>query len=301
MESSQLLQVFSNNLADLVERSGHSVVVVNGRRRMSTSGVHWRQGLIVTVEHAIAREENITVTIADGRTLSATLVGRDSGTDLALLKVTDLDIPPANIGDARTLKVGHLILAVARDSDRGVSASLGILNTQGGAWRSWSGGKIDSFLRPSFALYHGFAGSALVDMEGRIVGINTTAPRRTTLTIPASTVDRAVNQLLQGGKIQRGYLGLGMQPVYLPDTLIQTLNLSSQGGVIVVSVEPSGPGDRAGVMLGDILVSLDSNAIEDVGDVQAMLDSENIGKPIAAQIIRGGTLLELNITPIRRD
>jgi S1-C subfamily serine protease len=296
MESGNLLQNFSNNLADLVELTGRSIVSVNAHRRMSTCGVHWRQGLIVTVEHGIQQEENIDVKIADGRTLNATLVGRDSGTDLALLQVPELDLAPINIGDDRAIKIGHMVLAIARDSDRDLSASLGILSNRGDAWRSWTGGKIDQFLRPSFMLYPGFAGSALVNMDGQAIGINTIGPRRMTITIPTSTVDRVINQLLEGGSVKRGYLGLGMQSVYLPDSLVQSLNLSSNRGVIIVSVEPSAAADRAGMILGDTIVSMNGQVIEDISDVQALLDSDSIGKPLTAQIIRGGNLLELTIT-----
>lgn len=296
MENGNLLAAFSNNLADLVDQTAGAIATVNASRQISVSGVHWREGLIVTVEHGIRQSEDLTVTIADGITLPATLVGRDPGSDLALLRVPDLKLPSATLGDAQNLKVGHMVLAVARDSDRGVSASLGILNSQGEAWRSSSGGKIDRFLRPSFMLYPGFAGSALVNMEGQIVGINTTSPRQRTLTIPASTVDRVVNQLLEGGKVKRGYLGLGMQSVYLPEALVRSLDIVNNRGVIVVSVEPSTAADRAGIMLGDILVGLDGNTIEDIGDVQAMLDADSVNKQIIVQIIRSSNLLDLTVT-----
>jgi S1-C subfamily serine protease len=296
MENENLLSAFSNNLADLVERTSNSIVTVNASRQISVSGVHWREGSIVTVEYGVRQSENLTVTIADGTTLPATLIGRDPGSDLALLKVSDLKLSPATLGDAQSLKVGHMVLAVARDSDRGISASLGILNSQGDAWRSSSGGKIDRYLRPSFMLYPGFAGSALVNMEGQIVGINTTSPRQRTITIPASTVDRVVNQLLEGGKVKRGYLGLGMQSVYLPESLVRSLDLTNHRGVIVISLEPSAAGDRAGIMLGDILVELDDRAIEDIGDVQAMLDADSVNKQITVRVIRSGNLVDLTLT-----
>jgi S1-C subfamily serine protease len=296
MENGNLLSAFSNNLADLVDRTSNSIVTVNASRQISVSGVHWREGLIVTVEYGVRQSEDLTVTIADGITLPATLIGRDPGSDLALLRVSDLKLTPATLGDARSLKVGHMVLAVARDSDRGVSASLGILNSQGEAWRSSSGGKIDRFLRPSFMLYPGFAGSALVNMEGQIVGINTTSPRQRTITIPASTVDRVVNQLVEGGKVKRGYLGLGMQSVYLPESLVRSLDIANSRGVIVVSVEPTAAADRAGIMLGDILVKLDGHTIEDIGDVQAMLDADSVDRQMIVQIIRSSNLLDLTIT-----
>ncbi|MGL5879057.1 MAG: S1C family serine protease [Xenococcaceae cyanobacterium] len=300
-----LLQTFSNNLADLTEESGRSVVTVNARRRISSSGVYWRSGIVVTVEHAIKREEEITVTDANGRTLAASLIGRDPGTDLALLKIEEIDLPTATIGDLETLKVGHMVLAIARNNESGLSASFGVMSSLGGAWRSWYGEKIDRFLSPSLMLYPGFSGGALVDMEGQVLGINTRGPRHMTLTIPNSTVNRVVEQIMQGGRIKRGYLGLGMQSVSLPDTLKKALNLSNSGGVIIVSLSPGEAADRAGITIGDILISLDGTAINDISNVYSMLDPERVGQPLTAGIIRGGNLLEVTIIvgekPIEED
>lgn len=294
-ENASILLEFSNNLADIVEESGRSVIEVNGRRRMSSSGVHWRQGIIVTTDHALSREEEIIVTLPNEQTITATLIGRDSSTDLAVLKTPEIELPVANLADATTLKVGHLVLAIARSSDNGLSASLGVISTLGGTWRTWGGGRIDQFIRPSLMLYPGFSGGPLVDTQGRVVGINTIAPRHVTLTIPTVTVNRIIDQLLQTGSIKRGYLGLGMQPVQLPESLTRSLNLSTNGGVLIVSIEPNAPADKAGVLIGDILVALNGNSINDVSDVHDLLDPEKVGQPLTAQIIRGGNLMEVTI------
>ncbi|UBF25041.1 S1C family serine protease [Kovacikia minuta CCNUW1] len=299
-EGSSVLLALSNQLADIVELVGSSVVAVNARRRRSSSGVYWQQGIVVTADHTVNQDEEITVTLPDNRTLPATLVGRDAGTDLAVLRVDadgDLSsLKTAEIGDAATLKVVHMALAIARSHDSGTSASLGVISALSGSWRSWHGGRIDQFIRPSLAVYSGFSGSALVDTSGQVVGINTAGPRQSALTIPASTVNRVVNQLLQGGRIARGYLGLGMQPVRLPETLRRSLNLSQPSGVIVVSVEAEAPADKAGVLIGDILIALNTTPVNDVSDVHAKLDSDQVGKPLVAQIIRGGAIAEVTIT-----
>ncbi len=294
------LAALSNTLADLAEQTGHSVVAMNGRRRRSASGVHWRSGILVTTEHAVKRDEDVVVTLPDGGTLAATLIGRDAGTDLAVLRLSGTAqdwaaLPVATIGDAATLKVGHMVLAIAR-GDSGISASMGVISSLSGSWRSWHGGRIDQFIRPSLNLYSGFSGSPLVNTDGQIVGINTSGPHHMALTIPASTVNRVVDQLVQGGRVARGYLGVGMQPVQLPDSLKQSLNLANQGGVIILSVESGSPAERAGVLMGDILIALDGNPIRDIGDVHAMLDADRVGSSIPAQLIRGGGLLELTIT-----
>jgi S1-C subfamily serine protease len=304
-EMSGTLLALSNNLADAVERAGNAVVTVNARHRIPSSGVHWRSGVIVTADHTVRRDEEITVTLPDHRTVPAKLVGRDSSTDLAVLQLQDFELPTAEIGDTGALKIGHMVLAVARPGESGLSASLGVVSAKGGAWRSWCGGQIDQFIRLDLTLYPGFSGGPLVDVTGTVVGINTSGPRNMVLTIPVVTVNRVIDTLLEKGRVARGYLGLGMQPVLLPDTLKNTLNLSSHGGVIVVNIEPDGPGDRAGVLIGDVLLSLDGKPVSDTGDVQAMLGPDSVGKTLQVQVVRGGALVEVAIAvgerPRRED
>ena len=294
-EMSNTLLALSNNLADAVEQASQVVVAVNARQRMSSSGVHWQQGVVVTADHTVKRDEEITVTLSDNRNVSATLVGRDSSTDLAVLKLSETELPTAEICDTASLKVGHIVLALGRSSE-GISASYGVISALGSAWRTWSGGQIDHFVRPDLRLYPGFSGGPLVDISGRVIGINTSGlARRMDVVIPASTINRVVDQLLATGRIARGYLGVGMQPVRLPDTLKSKLNLPALGGVIVVNVELDGPAEKAGVLIGDVLVALDGTSVSDTGDVLAMLVPERVGKTISAQIIRGGTLIEVAI------
>jgi S1-C subfamily serine protease len=298
---SSALVALSNNLADVVEQAGRSVVIVNGRSRMSSSGVHWRQGIIVTADETIKRSEDITITLPDGRTLPATLVGRDPSTDIAILKLQDIELPVAEIGEASLLKVGHMVLAVGRSSESGLSASMGVVSALGGSWRSSYGGLIDQFVRLDLNLYPSIEGGPLVEATGRVVGITVSGPRRTVLSIPASTINRVVDQLLSKGHIARGYLGLGMQPVRLPETLKNTLNLSSVGGVIVVNVESDGPADKSGMLIGDVLVAIDGTPVSDTGDIQAMLGSHSVGKILNVQIVRGGTLVEVALTVGERE
>ncbi|OWY66692.1 LuxR family transcriptional regulator [cyanobacterium TDX16] len=296
IESNTLLAL-SNNLADAVERAGRAVVAVNARHRIPSTGVHWRNGIIVTAEHTVRRDEEIAVRLPDDRTVAATLIGRDSSTDLAVLKIPETQLPTAEIGDTSTLQVGNLVLAVARPSENGLSASWGVVSAKGVGvtQRDWCGKQTEGLLKLDLSLYPGFSGSPLVDAKGSVVGINTVGPRNMVLAIPVTTVNRVIDTLLEKGKIARGYLGLGMQPVLLPDNLKNALNLFSNGGVIVVNIESDGPADRAGVLIGDVLISLDGRSIADTGDVQAMLGSESVGKTLNAQVIRGGTLLTVPI------
>lgn len=294
-EDSSILLTLSHNLAAAVERVGSAVVAVNARQRISSSGVHWSEGVIVTADHTLKREEEITLTLSDNRNVPATLAGRDSSTDLAVLKLSGVELPIAEIADPASLKVGHMALAVGR-GESGVSASMGVISALGGAWRTWYGGQIDQFVRPDLTLYPGFSGGPLVDSTGCVVGINTSGlSRRMNVTVPAATVNRVVNQLLEKGRITRGYLGLGMQPVRLPDNLKQTLNLDANAGVIIVNVEPNAPGDRAGVLIGDVIVSLAGTPINDTAQVLSMLGAERVNQTINALIIRGGALVEVAI------
>ena len=281
----------SNDLAAAVERAAPAVVAVHARRLPST-GIHWRPGIVVTAEHTVRTAEDITVTMADGRSLPAVLAGCDPGTDLAVLRVADAGSVVATLGDDAALKVGHMVLALGY----GPRASWGVISALGPRWRSWRGGDIDRLVRLDLVLYPGFSGGPLVDAAGRVVGLNTSGlARETRLALPVTMVTRVADELLQKGHVSRGYLGLGMQPVRLPEPLRAQLGLGD-GALIVVMVEPSGPAARAGVLLGDVLVALDGEPVGDLDDVQARLGSDRVGAEISAVVLRGGVRTELRIT-----
>lgn len=292
----------SNDLANAVEQVGRSVVAVNGRPRTPSSGVLWRPGVVVTADHTLRREEELTVTTADGRTAPATLAGRDAGTDLAVLKLDSGDTPAAETGDAGSLKAGSLVLAVGRrapgdSGDGGFAASLGVVSGVGGTWRTWRGGQIDRLLRLDLGIFLGFSGGPLVEAQGRVVGVNTTGlTRGAGVTIPASTVDRVAASLLEKGHVARAYLGLGMIPLRLPEELKTRLGLPSASGMIVLTVEPGGPAHAAGALLGDVLVALDGAPVSDLDDVHAALSGERVGETVRAQVVRGGASKDLEIT-----
>jgi S1-C subfamily serine protease len=294
--SSPLLGL-SDSLADAVEKAGRSVVTVNARGRLPSSGIHWRQGLILTADHTVERDDGITVTLPGGQNVPVKVAGRDSGTDLAALRIENADLPVAEIGDSSTLKVGHLVLALGRPGETGLSASFGTVSAVGGSWRTWGGGQIDTLIRPDVTFYPGFSGGPLVDGQGRVLGLNTSGLSRSMgLTIPTSTVERVTEQLLTRGRVARGYLGLGMQPVRLPENLQQSLGLSSNRGLIVVSVQGSGPAEQAGILMGDVLISLGGQQVSDTGDVQGVLYREQIGQAVPVKLIRGGQPVEVTLT-----
>ncbi len=292
------LQQLSHDLAGAVERAGAATVAVNGRNRVPSSGVHWRQGIIVTADHTVERDDNLTVTLPDGSTVPATLAGRDPNTDIAVLRLgTEATAATASIGDAATLKVGHLALAVGRPGEGGLSASLGAISAVGGPWRTGRGGQIDNFIRADVTFYPGFSGGPLVDAAGQVVGINTSGLSRSMgLTIPAATVNRVVEALLSGGRVARGYFGVSLQPVRLPDSLKTALGTEATTALIAVSTEADGPAEKAGMLIGDILVALDGQNVEDTDAVQAFLSPERVGQAVTARVARGGVPTEFQIT-----
>ncbi len=301
-QTRSVLLDLSNNLADAVERAGAFTVAVHARQRHSASGILWRPGVIVATDHTIERDDDITVTLPDGTSVPAMLAGRDPSTDLAILKVDGTHLPVAAVsgsplGSTAALRVGHLALAVGRFGEGGIGTSLGVISALGGSWNTWRGGQVDQFIRADVTLYPGFSGGPLVNTAGEIVGINTSGLSRTMgLTIPATTVNRVVEQLLSKGHIARGYLGVGLQPVRLPDTLQQAVGIASETGVIVISIKSGGPAENAGLFIGDILIMLDGAPTTDTDAVQALLGSERIGTPLAAKIARGGAPVDVTIT-----
>jgi S1-C subfamily serine protease len=291
-----VLAALSDDLTAAVERAGQSVVAIHARRRIPSSGIVWRPGVVVTASHTISREEDITVTLPNGETMPAVLAGRDEATDLAVIRSDASDLRPAERGQAELLRAGSIVLAIGRPGTD-VTASLGLISAVGGEWRTWQGGRIDRFVRLDLAIYDGFSGGPLVEAGGRVLGLNTSGlARGMPLTIPATTVDQVADRILTGGRLTRGYLGLASQPVRLPDGLRQALQLSGAFGLVVVNVEPDGPADRAGVLLGDILVALDGASVTDPRDVLAALVPEKVGQPVRARILRGGQPTDLSIT-----
>jgi S1-C subfamily serine protease len=297
----QTLLSLSNDLAAAVERTAGAVIAVHARPRLPSTGVHWRPGIVVTAEHTVRVEEEIRVAWPDGRAARASLVARDPGTDLAVLRVGDADWPVAQVGDSAALKVGNLVLAIGH----GPRASWGVVSAVGGPWRTWRGGEVDRLLRVDLVLYPGFSGGPLVDASGMVVGLVTSGlSRQLELAVPASTVARIVDELLATGRISRGYLGLGLQAVTLPEPLRRLAPGSGAQSLIVVSVEADGPAAGAGVMLGDVLVALEGQPLDDPGDVQAVLVGRRPGTAVRASLLRAGAPLEVVITlgerPARR-
>ncbi len=276
------LSTFSDQLADAVERGAKSVVSVHARPRLPSTGVHWRDGVIVTTEATVQRDENITVTLPDGRRIPAQLKGRDPGTDLAVLSIPSGQLPAAALGDPTALRPGHLVLALGRTGDSGPRAAFGAVSTTGGKWRSWKGGEIDLWIQSDLTIYPGLGGGPLVAPDATILGINSGGlSRPLATTIPVSTVERVMTQLLAKGYVARGWLGAAMQPV--------------RGGLVILSVEPDGPAALAGLMVGDVIVSLDGHATEHPDQVLDLLSGDVVGRTLKVELVRGGKQVRVDL------
>ena len=280
----------SNALASAVERAAGSVFAVHGRPRLPSTGVQWRAGLIVTANHTVEPDREVTVTAPDGRTLSAQVAGRDPGLDIAVLRA-EVDGMPADIADDRELRIGHLVLAIGA----GPRASAGIISAL--AVRGGRHPAAGDLLAIDLTLYPGFSGGPLIDVLGRVVGVTTSgASRHLQCAVRAAAVTRLAEHVVRGGRIPRAYLGVGTQPVVLPDHLRDHLSLAEGTAVIVVNVASSSPAATAGLTIGDVILSIAGHTITEPGDLVAVLQPDCVGQAVTVGILRGGEPRELQVT-----
>ena len=290
------LIALSNALAQATERAAASTVAVHTEARGSSSGVVWRPGVIVTAEHALRRDEDIQITLLDGRVVGAALAGRDASTDLAVLKCAEATSAVSEASDVSSIKPGSLALVVGRTRASGPVAALGAVSLVVAERRAWSGAALAPYIRLDIGVQPTAVGGAVIDPHGRIMGIATPRfARFGAIAVPAPTVSRVVDTLLQKGRIPRGYLGVGLQPVRLPDALRRTLQRNDKTAAIVLEVEPDGPAHKAGIVIGDIFVALAGHLVTGLEDVHGQLGAESIGKSLPLKFVRGGALQEANI------
>jgi S1-C subfamily serine protease len=287
----QTLLDLSNQLARAVERGAESIAAVHARPQLASTGVHWRDGLVVTTNGTVRRDQDITVTLPDGKRVGATLQGRDPSTDLAVLRIPGGALPVATFGDAGALKPGNLALALARLDETGPRAAFGAVSVVGGAWRPWGGGEIDRLLQSDINLYPGFGGGPLVDAAGQVLGINSgRLSRPYTTTLPVETVNRVISQLASHGYVRRGYLGAAMQPVRLQPQLRSRLGIDREGGLLVSTIQSDGPSAAGGLLLGDVIIGIGGKPVAEPEDVLKVLNGDTAGKTLALDLVRGGRL-----------
>src|SRR5215471_10292257 len=273
-----LLQQVSEALAATVAAISPGLVRVAARRRLPASGIIWSaDGLIVTAHHVIEQDEAIRVGLHSGQTVPATLLGRDATTDLAVLRVSRVELAPPVWAepDLASLRVGHLVLAVGRPGQQ-AQATLGIVSALGESWRTPTGGRLDRYVQTDVVMFPGFSGGPLVNAAGQVLGLNTSALLQgLSLTVPVATLRHVVDLLRTHGKIRRGYLGVRTQPVHLPAVLQERVGQDT--GLLVITVGPHSPAEQGQLLLGDTLISLYETPVRQPEDLLAYLSADCIG------------------------
>lgn len=294
-----VLRTLSNQMADAVERISPALVVVNGRQRQPASGIVYAEDVILTAHHVLERVDQITVQTHDKRTLPAQVIGRDAATDLAVLRVANLGLQPAQAAQEQA-RVGQLVIALGRHPVDGPMASVGIVSTVSGPLRTERGGNLERYIRTDAIPYPGFSGGPLIDAQGQIVGVLTTGlVDGIPLAIPLDIATQIANTLSSQGVIKRGYLGISSQLIELP--IAQRAGRDNEHGLLIVKVEEKSPAQQGGVMIGDILLTLDGQALNDAEDLHRVLSGERVGKSIPVELIRGDALHTLHITVGQRN
>lgn len=289
-----VLRSLSNDLAETVERGGGSVVRVEAGRHPG-SGIVWSaDGVIVAASHSVAHDEGIEVGLPDGAVIAAKLVGRDPATDVAALRASASGLAAPSWADPAAVKVGHLVLALSRPG-RSLRANLGIVSVRADAWRTPAGGRLDHYVQTDLARNPGFSGSLLVGAGGEALGMNTTGLLRgATLAVTGPTLRRVMESLLAHGRVRRGFLGVGTYPVRLPAALEKEAGQPT--ALMLVSVEAGSPAERAGLRLGDALLSFDGNALHHPSDLAFLLEPERIGAEVEVRRLRAGAIDAVRLT-----
>ncbi|MBC8508168.1 MAG: trypsin-like peptidase domain-containing protein [Anaerolineales bacterium] len=277
----------SKAMADAVNNAGNSVVLVNARRRRPSSGIVYAPDLVLTAEHAVERDENISVVLSDGQEVPVEVAGRDPGSDLALLKLTEAKLTPAETTPSEP-SVGELVLALGRPTPSGVEASLGVVSGVDGPAHSRRG-MIDRFIRTDAIPLPGFSGGALINAEGLILGINTSGlSHGMLLSIPSSIAWKTAQSLAEHGSIKRGYLGVQSQYVELPSASQEALGREQSSGLLLTHIEEGSPSADGDLMVGDIIVGVAGSPVPNHDTLLVKLSGDVVGKSTPIEILRGG-------------
>ena len=299
---SNLLRQLSDEMAGAVERAGAAVVRVNARRRLPATGIVWStnaasgDALVISANHVVERDEDITITSADGRELPATLVGRDPSSDIALLKVANAGLDAAERADAADdPRVGGFVFALGRAGE--LAASAGVVSAVIGERPGGRGRRAGRLIGSDAAMFPGFSGGPLIDASGRVLGmVSSHLGRGHTLAVPAAELDALVAALQAHGRVRRGYLGVGAQQAQLPAALKDAHGVTQDVGLLLVTVDETGPAAAAGLTIGDILLSVDGQPVQGLDDLRAALGAEKVGQGVALRTLRGGEPRDVTVT-----
>jgi len=288
------LSELSSGMSTTVQRIEPAVVRINARRRFPASGFVWsEEGLIITANHVIRKDNQIEVGFADGSQFQGQIVGRDPSTDLALVKVEASGLKKFDQIASEEIEVGNLVLALGRPG-KSIQATMGIVSALGSAWRTRYGGQADRYIQTDVLMYPGFSGGPLVTVDGGLVGLNSSALMQgVSITLPTLTLTRVVSALQQHGRVRRGYLGVSTQIVRLQEDVRE--ELGQRSGLLIVAVEPDSPADEAGLTIGDTIVQLGTTTVRRHDDLIAELLEADFDSKVPVTIVRGGEVQTLNV------
>ncbi|HKJ28378.1 MAG TPA: trypsin-like peptidase domain-containing protein, partial [Anaerolineales bacterium] len=288
------MKELSAGMADAVGKAGAYTVTVAARRRLPASGIALDNETILTAAHVIEDDENIIVVLPDGREMSAELLGFDPRSDLAALKLASPDAAPAEL--AEDVSVGQLVLAIGRPFSRGVEASLGILSAKGGPLHGRHGSMLESHYRTDAIPYPGFSGGPLVDVDGKVIGLNTSGLGiGNSLVIPIQSALKIVEMLKEHGSVKRGFLGISGQPVELSEEAQTALGREQESGLLLVGVEEDGPAAKGGLVVSDILVGIGGEAVANHRELLYHLTGHLVGQEVDVEVLRGGAPKTLKV------
>jgi S1-C subfamily serine protease len=292
-----MLNQFSNQMADAVASAAPSVVQVNGGRR-PVSGLVYSGDVVLTTMRGVGQHEHVPVRRDDGQVLQGDLAGWDPATQLAVLRVPGLGSPPI-VRATEEPRVGHLALAIARSWSNAVTATAGLVSVIGGPLATGRRRAIDRVIRTSAPMHEGFSGGAFLNTEGRLLGVATAISiRGLGVVIPVATAWATAASLLEHGSPKRGYLGIVGQPVSVPDK--QRGDSAQAQGLLVVGVKPGSPADQAGLLVGDILLALDDQALASPEDLLDLLVGVRVSRPATLRVIRGQQSVSVAVTIAER-
>lgn len=292
----QVLSALSDAMADAVEKADAGTVLINARRRFPASGIAYAPDLVLTASHVVERDEDIPVVLPNGDQVKAALLGRDPGSDLAVIRIeskTVAVIEPSK----ESARVGQLVLALGRPTAEGIQASLGVVSAINGPVHTRRGGLLEGHIRTDAIPYPGFSGGPLVDGSGKVLGMNTSGlTRGASIAIPINLGLKVAEALVKHGSVRRGYLGVRSQPVEIPTNQQKGLGRQQSSGLLLVGIESDSPADEAGLMVGDILTGFAGEPLTEPDDLFASLAGEVVGEQVALEILRAGQKQELKVT-----
>jgi len=293
----QLLQSFSNAVTELAESVSPSVVNVNAGRRGGTGIVWSSDGLVVTASHVVGHSMAPTVLMSDGKELEAKLVGRDPYTDIALLKVDASGLAPVKVGSADGIKVGQFVLALANASGKKASATSGIITSHRRSMRGFWGVMIEDAVVSDAKLNPGYSGGPLVDASGNLLGMNVAYFAGRGVAVSVDSLKETVGKISKDGRVKKGFLGVVVEPVELPEELARSADVGQEDGLLVRSVDAGSPARAAGITLGDIILRLGDAQATDEYELHKALSGDVVGKTLALRILRAEKVADLKVTP----